>query len=104
LHMAQLIPLSLASVKSRLVLLFWYRLTWVVPEKGPLNGRVCDGMSDNPDTFLLIYIAKFCRCKLHVHFTLECIFCNICNRNLSAVKQHKMTIMQLLIFVTTAVK
>jgi len=30
--------LSLASVKSRLVLPFWYRLTWVVPEKGPLNG------------------------------------------------------------------
>ena len=37
--------LSLASVKSRLVLSFWYRLTWVVPEKGPLNRcvrvRVC---------------------------------------------------------------
>ena len=33
--------LSLASVKSRLVLLFWYQLTWVVPEKGPLNGCVC---------------------------------------------------------------
>jgi len=30
----------LASVKSRLVLPFWYRLTWVVPEKGPLNGCV----------------------------------------------------------------
>jgi len=29
--------LSLASVISRLVLPFWYRLTWVVPEKGPLN-------------------------------------------------------------------
>ena len=29
--------LSLASVKSRLDLLFWYQLTWVVPEKGPLN-------------------------------------------------------------------
>ena len=29
---------SLASVKSRLVLPFWYRLTWVVPDKGPLNG------------------------------------------------------------------
>ena len=28
----------LASVKSRLVLPFWYRLTRVVPEKGPLNG------------------------------------------------------------------
>jgi len=29
--------LSLASVKSRLILPFWYRLTRVVPEKGPLN-------------------------------------------------------------------
>jgi len=33
--------LSLASVKSRLALPFWYRLTWVVPEKGPLNVCVC---------------------------------------------------------------
>ena len=33
--------LSLASVKSRLVLPFWYRRTQVVPEKGPLNGCVC---------------------------------------------------------------
>ena len=33
--------LSLASVKSRSVLPFWYRLTWVVAEKGPLNGCVC---------------------------------------------------------------
>ena len=32
--------LSLASVKSRLVLPFWYRLNQVVPEKGPLNGCV----------------------------------------------------------------
>ena len=32
--------LSLASVKSRLVLPFWYRLTQVVQEKGPLNGCV----------------------------------------------------------------
>ena len=32
--------LSLASVKSRLVLPFWYRLTRVVPDKGPLNGCV----------------------------------------------------------------
>ena len=32
--------LSLASVKSRLVLPFWYWLTWVVAEKGPLNGFV----------------------------------------------------------------
>ena len=33
--------LSLASVKSRLVLPFWYWLTWIVPEKGPLNVCVC---------------------------------------------------------------
>ena len=34
--------LSLASVKSRLVLPFWYRLTCVVSlDKGPLNGCVC---------------------------------------------------------------
>ena len=32
---------SLASVKSRLVLPFWYRLTRVVLEKGPLHGCVC---------------------------------------------------------------
>ena len=41
LHMAQLMPLSLASVKSRLVLPFLYRLTRVVLEKGLLNGCVC---------------------------------------------------------------
>ena len=34
--------LSLASVKSRLVLPFYYRLTRVVPDKGPLN--VCVGV------------------------------------------------------------
>ena len=33
--------LSLATVKSRLVLPFWYLLTRVVPEKGPLNRCVC---------------------------------------------------------------
>jgi len=44
LHIAQLMPLPLtvsASVKSRLVLPLWYRLTWVVTDKGPLNGCVC---------------------------------------------------------------
>jgi len=33
--------LAVAAVKSRLVLPFWYWLTRVVPEKGPLNGCVC---------------------------------------------------------------
>ena len=45
LHMAQLmlLPLAVSSVKSRLVLPFWYRLTRVILDKGPLNGcvRVC---------------------------------------------------------------
>jgi len=40
LHMAQLMPLPL-TVKSGLVLPFWYRLTRVVLDKGPLNGHVC---------------------------------------------------------------
>ena len=31
----------LLLIKSRLVLPFWYRLTRVVPDKGPLNGCVC---------------------------------------------------------------
>ena len=46
--------LSLASVKSRLVLPFWYRLTWVVPEKGPLNGCVCVCVCTIDSTVLLI--------------------------------------------------
>ena len=33
--------LSLVSLKSRLVLPFWYWLTRVVPDKWPLNGCVC---------------------------------------------------------------
>ena len=43
LHMAQLIPLPLTDScfsKIQIGLPFWYRLTRVVPEKGPLNG-VC---------------------------------------------------------------
>ena len=38
--MAQLMPLPLTVSCSRLVLPFWYWLTWVVPDKGPLNGCV----------------------------------------------------------------
>jgi len=42
---------SLASVKSRLVLPFWYWLTRVVPDNGPLDGCVCVVVS-----FLLIKV------------------------------------------------
>ena len=44
LHMAQLMPLPLTVSCFRKIqtgLPFWYRLTRVVREKGPLNGRVC---------------------------------------------------------------
>ena len=44
LHMAQLMPLPLTVScfsKIQIGLPFWYRLTGVVPEKGPLNGCVC---------------------------------------------------------------
>jgi len=40
LHMAQLMPLLLTVScfsKIQIGLPFWYRLTWVVPDKGPLN-------------------------------------------------------------------
>jgi len=33
--------LSLASVTPTLVLHFWYHLTWLAPDKGPLNGCCC---------------------------------------------------------------
>ena len=54
--------LSVASVKSRLVLPFWYRLTWVVPEKEPLNGCVC------------VCVCKMCShlCYQHICITAEC--------------------------------
>ena len=44
LHMAQLMPLPLTVScfsKIQIGLPFWYRLTRVVPDKGPLNGCVC---------------------------------------------------------------
>ena len=44
LHMAQLMPLPLTVScfsKIQMVLPFWYWLTRVVPDKGPLNGCVC---------------------------------------------------------------
>ena len=44
LHMVQLMPLPLTVScfsKMQIGLPFWYRLTWVVPDKGPLSGCVC---------------------------------------------------------------
>jgi len=42
MHVAQLMPLPLnVSCFSKIQIGFWYRLTRVVPEKGPLNGCLC---------------------------------------------------------------
>ena len=44
LHVAQLMPLPFTvscSNKIQIGFNFWYRLTWVVPDKGPLNVCVC---------------------------------------------------------------
>ena len=46
MHTTQLMPLPLTVScfsKIQIVLPFRYWLTWVVPEKGPLNGCVCEG-------------------------------------------------------------
>jgi len=46
LHMAQLMPLPLSVTcfsKIHIGLPFWYRLTWVVLAKGPLNVCSCNG-------------------------------------------------------------
>jgi len=52
--------LSLASVKSRLVLPFWYRPTRIVLEKGPLNGCVCVYVLNNITLNLSPKCAKCC--------------------------------------------
>jgi len=49
--------LSLASVKSRMVLPFWYRLTQVVPDEGPLNGCVCKCVVQILANFLQVILA-----------------------------------------------
>ena len=61
LHMAQLMPLPLTIScfsKIRLVLLFWYWLSRVVPEKGPLNRCVC---------VCVIIIQCISVCLIHTH-------------------------------------
>ena len=58
--------LSLAPVKSRLVLPSWYRLTGVVPDKGPLNGCVCVCVyrSTCISQHLRLRTGGFCWCKV----------------------------------------
>ena len=57
--------LSLASVKSRLVLPFWFRLTWVVPDKGPLNVCSCRASDYCASVWAWIRLSDECE-GLHV--------------------------------------
>ena len=72
--------LSLASVKSRLVLPFCYRLTQVNPKKGPLNWCVCvslDYLMYNYSAFTAFccVIATFhLKCESSVTSSCECVF------------------------------
>ena len=94
LHMSRLMPLcsvSLASVKSRLVLPFWYRPTRVVPDKGPLNVCVCvcvcssDIKYDNAT--LLAFLPNFsssCR-----SFSRAPDLCSSCSRRSSSSRRRR---------------
>ena len=63
--------LSLASVKSRLVLPFWYWLTRVVLENGPLNGCVCVCLcaAVNSLLFYIIYLLYLTFCSWKPDFS-----------------------------------
>jgi len=63
--------LSLASVKSRLVLPFWYRPTWVVPGKGSLDGCVCVCAEE----FISSYFVKS---SVRCYFRAICCKCKDC--------------------------
>ena len=69
--------LSLASVRSRLVLPFWYRLTWVVPEKEPLNGCVCVFVSFSVCRCLLFKKSLMYQCGVCV-FRYQCSYGSEC--------------------------
>jgi len=59
--------LSLASVKSRLVLPFWYRLTRIVPDKGLLNGCVCVCV---PIFVRIFYLPHYSACSAESEWNL----------------------------------
>ena len=70
--------LSLAPVKSRLVLPFWYRLTRVVPDRAPLNVCVCVCVS-------------VCLC-LCLSVCLSVCYCTIWSYGCAAVNKVLMTL------------
>jgi len=79
--------LSLASVKSRLVLPFWYRPTRVVLDIGLLNGSVCVCVCEYPvyslvslstDTNRLVWLPRL-KLSLALSDLSQCICINLLN-------------------------
>ena len=75
--------LSLASVESRLVLPLWYRLTWVVPDKGPLN--VCSssmlahiGLPEKKTLIIVVFVTStvyVCLCVDMIYYQQWSVWC-----------------------------
>jgi len=92
LSTAQLMPLPLTVScfsKIQLVLPFWYRLTAVVPDKGPLNGCVCVCVLCN-------YYYSTASCASHIDAAYGCgcvdvsglsVWCVCCSRPLALQKR-----------------
>ena len=88
--------LSLASVKSRLVLPFWYLFTRVIPEKRPLNRCVCDNILAEQDQTPVCFAVCYFELHTHRHSVnnlSHVISDNVLRRNLSTrssfVKSYK---------------
>ena len=77
LRMAQLTPLPLTVScfsKCRLVLPFWYRLTWVVPDKGPLSGCVCVCGTCTTGMYVATYFPTTEICENCHHFRSKTLY------------------------------
>jgi len=82
LHMAQLMPLPPTVScfnKIHIGLPFWYWLTWVVPDKGPLNECVCVPVG-HPAANLLLAAAAVDR-WMDGHLTItSTVLCAVCEQ------------------------
>ena len=87
--------LSLASVKSRLVLPFWYRLTRVVLHKGPLNGCVC--VCHLPVSHACLHCAIYTTCK-DIFSGIFCIHKQIIRADATVVYTVKIESVQYVLF------
>jgi len=76
LHIAQRMPLPLTVScfsKIQIGFPFWYRLTWVVPDKGPLNVCVCVCAESHHSPVLL----STCTSPLQYESEFEPVFCRL---------------------------